>query len=183
MDVGALLALALDKSMDLIIACLIAAVFIAGADYFFTRMQHRKRLRMTKEELKREYRESEGDPMLKAKVRQLRQERARRRMMQQVPTASVIITNPTHYAVALKYDRDNAPAPICVAKGIDSVALKIREIAEEHGVPIVEDPPLARALHAGADLDMVIPRQHFEAVAKIIGYVLRLAEKKRRRGF
>jgi flagellar biosynthetic protein FlhB len=179
MDVAALAVFVQSSTQDLVITCLIAAIVIAGADYFFARQAYRKRLRMTKEELKREFREQDGDPLLKAKVRQIRQERAKRRMMAAVPTASVVIMNPTHYAVALKYDRETAPAPICVAKGMDAVALKIREIAEENDVPIVEDPPLARALHASADLDSVVPRQHFEAVAKVIGYVMKMAERKR----
>lgn len=179
MDVAALAAFTQERTQDLVTTCLIAAIVIAAADYFFARQAYRKRLRMTKEELKREFREQDGDPQLKAKIRQIRQERARRRMMAAVPTASVVIMNPTHYAVALKYDRETAPAPICVAKGIDSVALKIREIAEENDVPVVEDAPLARALHASADLDSVVPRQHFEAVAKVIGYVMKMAERKR----
>jgi flagellar biosynthetic protein FlhB len=179
MDVMALGVFIQDLAVDLVLVCLGAAAVIAMADYFFARQAYRKRLRMTKEEVKREFKEEEGDPLLKAKVAQIRRDRARQRMMAQVPKASVVITNPTHYAVALMYDREKAPAPICVAKGVDSVALKIREIAEAHDVPIVEDPPLARALHASADLDEVVPRQHFEAVAKVIGYVLKLAEKKR----
>ena len=117
----------------------------------------------------------------RAKLRQIRQERSQRRMMAQVPDASVIVTNPTHYAIALKYEQGVTPAPICVAKGVDAVALRIREIAEEHSIPIVEDPPLARALHATADLDAEIPTEHFQAVAKVIGYVLSLAQGRRAR--
>jgi flagellar biosynthetic protein FlhB len=100
-------------------------------------------------------------------------------MLAAVPQASVVITNPTHYAVALKYEQGETPAPICLAKGVDAVAQRIREVAEEHNVPVVENPPLARALFASADLDRPIPREHYEAVAKVIGFVMRQA---RRRG-
>jgi flagellar biosynthetic protein FlhB len=101
-------------------------------------------------------------------------------MMAAVPGATVVVTNPTHYAVALKYDREESPAPTCVAKGVNEVALRIREVATENGVAIIEDPPLARALYATADIDEPIPREHYEAVAKVIGYVLRLADRRRR---
>jgi flagellar biosynthetic protein FlhB len=131
-----------------------------------------QRLRMTKEEVKEEFKQTEGDPHIKARQRQLRNERARRRMIQAVPEATVVVMNPTHFAVALKYDTSEAPAPMCVAKGMDSLALKIREVAEAHGVPILEDPPLARALYASVEVDEVIPPAHYEAVAKIIGFIL-----------
>jgi flagellar biosynthesis protein FlhB len=120
-----------------------------------------------------EYKQSEGDPHIKGKLRQLRQQRMKKRMMAAVPQASVIITNPTHYAVALRYERGMA-APICVAKGIDTLALKIREIAGKHDIPIVENVPLARALHATVDVDDEIPVEHYHAVAEIIGYVMGL---------
>jgi flagellar biosynthetic protein FlhB len=115
----------------------------------------------------------EGDPKVKGRIQALRKERSRRRMMAQVPDATVIVTNPTHYAVALKYDR-SMPAPRCVAKGADAVALRIRALAEEHRVPIVENPPLARALFASVEVDETIPAEHFRAVAEVIGFVLRL---------
>jgi flagellar biosynthetic protein FlhB len=130
------------------------------------------KMRMTKEELKEDYKQSEGDPYMKARQKQLRNERARRRMMQAVPGATVVVMNPTHFAVALKYDPGEAPAPLCVAKGVDSLALKIRAIAEEAGVPVIEDPPLARALYASVDIDETIPASHYEAVAKIIGFIM-----------
>ena len=120
-----------------------------------------------------EYKQSEGDPHIKGKLRQLRQQRMKKRMMAAVPQASVIITNPTHYAVALRYER-GMPAPICVAKGIDMMALKIREIAGKHDIPIVENVPLARALHATVEIDDEIPVEHYHAVAEIIGYVMGL---------
>lgn len=181
LDVTGIVALMADKTAALLIACVIAVIFIAIADYFYTRFNHRKRLRMSQYDLKQEYKQTEGNPEVRAKLRQIRMEKQARRMMAQVPRASVVITNPTHYAVALRYDKEDTPAPMCLAKGVDDIALKIRAIAEEHGIPIVEDPPLARALYASADVDAVIPRAHFEPVAKIIGYVMKLAEDRRRR--
>ncbi|HET6969848.1 MAG TPA: EscU/YscU/HrcU family type III secretion system export apparatus switch protein, partial [Phenylobacterium sp.] len=112
--------------------------------------------------------------------RQIRNDRARRRMMQAVPKATVVVMNPTHYAVALKYDAGETPAPLCVAKGMDSLALKIRAVAEEAGVPVVEDPPLARALYAAVDIDEMIPAAHYEAVAKVIGFILGAARRRAR---
>jgi flagellar biosynthetic protein FlhB len=180
LDVAALGPYALGRAVSLLIACTIAAALIAVVDYLFVRQAYIKRLRMTRQEVKEEFRQSEGDPHVRAKLRQIRQERAKKRMIAAVPTATVVITNPTHYAVALKYDRAVSPAPICVAKGVNEAALRIREVAAEHAVPIMEDPPLARALYATAEIDETIPREHFEAVAKVIGYVLRLAERRRR---
>ncbi|KAF0184600.1 MAG: flagellar biosynthetic protein FlhB [Alphaproteobacteria bacterium] len=180
LDVGALAPYMRERALSLLIGCTIAATGIAIIDYIFVRQAHYKRLRMTRHEMKEEFRQSEGDPHVRAKLRQIRQERAKKRMMSAVPSATVIITNPTHYAVALKYDREESPAPICVAKGVNEVALRIREVATENGVAIIEDPPLARALYATADIDEAIPREHFEAVAKVIGYVLRLADRRRR---
>ncbi|MBL8557625.1 MAG: flagellar biosynthesis protein FlhB [Hyphomonadaceae bacterium] len=180
LDIAALGPLMQERALSLLIACTCAAAVIAAIDYIFVRQAHFKRLRMTRHELKEEFRQSEGDPQIKAKLRQIRQERAKRRMMSAVPDATVVITNPTHYAVALKYDREESPAPTCVAKGVNEVALRIRETAEQNGVAIVEDPPLARALYATADIDEPIPREHYEAVAKVIGYVLRLADRRRR---
>jgi flagellar biosynthetic protein FlhB len=123
--------------------------------------------------LKEEFRQTEGDPMIKAKIRQLRQSRMRKRMMAAVPQASVVITNPTHYAIALQYER-GMDAPVCLAKGIDAIALRIRAVAEQHDIPIVENPPLAQALHATVEIDQPIPPEHYRAVAEVIGYVMRL---------
>ena len=141
-------------------------------DWVWQRQRFMVRLRMTKEEVKEDFRQSEGDPHVKARQRQIRLERARRRMIQQVPKATVVVMNPTHYAVALRYEQGETPAPQCVAKGMDAVALRIRQIAEEAGVPVIEDPPLARALFANVEIDQIIPHQHYEAVAKIIGFIL-----------
>lgn len=178
LDASALLLFARERALGLLMSLACAAAVIALIDYIFARQSFMRRMRMTKRELKEEYKQSEGDPMIRMRIRQLRSERARQRMMAQAPKASVVITNPTHYAVALRYD-DETPAPVCLAKGVDDVAMRIRAIAEEHDIPIVEDPPLARALFAAADLDAPIPREHYEAVAKVIGFVMRLAARRR----
>ena len=163
------------KSLSLEIIGTVVAILaiIAAVDYLFQYRQWFNRLKMSVQELKEEYKQSEGDPAIKAKIRQLRQERSRKRMMAAVPTASVVITNPTHYAVALRYER-GMDAPECVAKGVDLIALKIREVAAEHDIPVVENPPLARALHATVEVDQEIPPEHYKAVAEVIGYVMRL---------
>jgi len=150
-------------------------------DWIIQRQRFMQRMRMSREEVKEDLRQSEGDPHIKARLRQLRLQRAKRRMMQNVPKATVVIANPTHYAVALRYDTSEAPAPVCVAKGMDSLALKIRQVAEAHNVPVIEDPPLARALYAAVEMEQVIPQQHYEAVAKIIGFILGVGRKAARR--
>jgi flagellar biosynthetic protein FlhB len=160
-----------------LIAALIVLAVIAAADYAIQRYRFLQRNRMSKQEVKEEYRQNEGDPQIKAKIRQIRQERARKRMIAAVPEATVIITNPTHFAVALKYESGQMAAPVCVAKGVDALALRIREVAKEHDVPIVENPPLARALHATVEVDEQIPTEHYKAVAQVIGYVMRLTGK------
>jgi flagellar biosynthetic protein FlhB len=181
LDPTALLVYVQDRVVAMLIALTSASAFIAVVDYVFTRQSYMKRQRMSMREIKEEHRQQDGDPMVKAKLRQIRMQRSRQRMMANVPQASVIITNPTHYAVALKYDPISTPAPVCLAMGVDAVALRIREVAEEHDIPIVENPPLARALFATAELDQPIPKEHYEAVAKVIGFVMRLAGRRRRR--
>ena len=153
------------------VVAMLAAVAIA--DYFFQYRQWFERQKMSLQEMKEEFKQSEGDPHVKGRIRQLRMARAKKRMMAAVPKASVIITNPTHYSVALAYDR-GMPAPVCVAKGVDNIAFKIREIAKEHDIPIVENVPLARALYATVEIDDEIPVEHYHAVAEIIGYVMGL---------
>lgn len=150
---------------------------IAGIDFIYQKWKNNQDLRMSRKEIKDEHKESEGDPLIKQRIRALRQERARRRMMAAVPGADVVIANPTHFAVALKYDMDSMAAPACVAKGIDAVALRIRELAESSGVPVVENPPLARALHATVELDEPIPVEHYRAVAEVISYVMKLKNR------
>ena len=163
-----------DTALLIIIVVLALMTVIAGIDFLYQRYEHDKKLRMTKQQVKDEYKQTEGDPQIKARLRQIRTQRARARMMQAVPESDVVVTNPTHYAIALKYDQAEMQAPKVTAKGQDLVALKIREIAEENDVPIVENPPLARALHAGVELEEEVPPEHYQAVAEIIGYVMRL---------
>jgi flagellar biosynthetic protein FlhB len=158
---------------------LLVMFVVAMIDLIYQRYEHMKKMRMTKQELKDEYKQSEGDPHVKAKLRQLRQEKARARMMQAVPGADVVITNPTHYAIALQYDPDKMAAPVVVAKGVDHVAARIREIANENKVIIVENKPLARALYDTVDLDDPVPAEHYQAVAEVISYVFRLKGKLR----
>jgi flagellar biosynthetic protein FlhB len=162
--------------VEMTMAVLAVVFVIAGLDFMYQRARWMKKQMMSRQELKEEYKEAEGSPEIKAKVRQLRQERSRRRMMAEVPNATVVVTNPTHYAVALKYD-DGMQAPLCVAKGVDALALKIRETADKAGVPIMENPPLARALHASVEINEPIPEEHYRAVAEVIGFVMR--QKKR----
>ncbi|HEY1071782.1 flagellar biosynthesis protein FlhB [Brevundimonas sp.] len=173
MSPAMILPFARDLAGSLMISALIFLAFTAGADFIWQKFRFAKRMRMTKEEMKEDFKQSEGDPHVKAKLRQIRMQRSRQRMMQAVPTATVIVTNPTHYSVALRYEPDQGDgAPICVAKGVDALALRIREVAREHDVPIVENVPLARALYAAVEVDDVIPREHFEAAAKVIGFVM-----------
>ncbi len=162
----------------LVYAVAALTLVLAGADWLWQRQRFHTRMRMTREEVKEDFKQTDGDPHVKARQRQIRNERARRRMMQAVPEATVVIMNPTHYAVALKYDSGETAAPLCVAKGLDSLALKIRAVAEEAGVPIVEDPPLARALYGAVDIDEMIPPAHYEAVAKVIGFIMGAARRR-----
>ncbi len=152
---------------------LIAFLIIAMIDVIYQRTSHMKKMRMSKQEVKDEYKQSEGDPMVKGKLRQLRAEKARQRMMANVPKADVVITNPTHFAVALQYDPDKMDAPLCLAKGVDDVALRIRAVAKENDVTLYENPPLARALYDTVEVDEDIPAEHYKAVAQVISFVFR----------
>jgi flagellar biosynthetic protein FlhB len=172
-DPAAIIGVTTTLTLQLMGAVVAMLALVAIADFFFQYRQWYERQKMSLQEIKEEYKQSEGDPHIKGRIRQLRQQRMKKRMMAAVPKASVIITNPTHYAVALSYER-GMPAPICVAKGIDSVALKIREVAKAHDVPIVENVALARALHASVEIDDEIPVEQYKAVAEIIGYVMGL---------
>ena len=165
--------------IHLMLAALSVLAVVALLDYMLQRFRFLQRNRMSRQEVKEEFRQSEGDPAIKAKIKQIRIEKSRRRMMAQVPQATVIITNPTHFAVALKYESGKMAAPICVAKGMDALALRIREVAEENEIPIVENPPLARALYATVELDEAVPPEHYKAVAQVIGYVMRLTGQMR----
>ncbi|MBR0671821.1 EscU/YscU/HrcU family type III secretion system export apparatus switch protein [Neoroseomonas soli] len=160
-------------ALDLALPALVAFAAIAALDWLWVRWRHLQRLRMSRQDIKEEMRESDGDPQVKGRLRQLRQQRARGRMMAAVPKAAVVITNPTHYAVALAYEQGGSAAPRVVAKGADAMAARIREAAAEAGVPIVSNPPLARALYR-LDLEAEIAPEHYQAAAEIIAYVWRL---------
>lgn len=169
---AAIIPLTWDIVKGLLYAVLIMLTFGAGLDWFIQRQRFMQRMRMSKQEIKDENKQSEGDPQIKARLRQIRMQRARRRMMSDVAKATVVVMNPTHYAVALRYEPGVTAVPMCVAKGMDLLALRIREIAEEAGVPVIEDPPLARALFATVDIDETIPKEQYEAVAKVIGFIM-----------
>jgi flagellar biosynthetic protein FlhB len=172
-DPALIVPLSLSLSLKLLGSVVAMLAVVAAVDYLFQYRQWHDRQKMSLRELREEFKQTEGDPAIKGRMRQVRQVRMRRRMIAAVPKATVVITNPTHYAIALEYER-GMEAPICVAKGVDALALKIREVADEHSVPIVENPPLARALHATVEIDQQIPPEHYKAVAEVIGYVMRL---------
>jgi flagellar biosynthesis protein FlhB len=176
-DPAAIMGATTSMTMHLLGAVVAMLAVVAIADYFFQYRTWYERQKMTLQEMKEEFKQSEGDPHVKGRIRQLRQQRMKKRMMAAVPKASVVITNPTHYSVALAYDRGMA-APVCVAKGVDNIAFKIREVAKQHDIPIVENVPLARSLYATVDIDEEIPVEHYHAVAEVIGFVMRL-----KRGF
>lgn len=171
--------LALALIFKAVLAGLAVIAVIAVLDYVYQSQRFMARHRMSRQELRDEIKQSEGDPQIKARIRQIRLERSRKRMIAAIPEATVVITNPTHYAVALKYESGKMGAPVCVAKGVDHLALTIRMVAEEHDVPVVENPPLARALYATVEVDDEIPAEHYKAVAQVIGYVMRLAQQNR----
>jgi flagellar biosynthetic protein FlhB len=172
-DYAAILPIAFTLTLRLMLGVVAVMAVIAALDWLWARHTWYERQRMSLREIREEYKETEGDPTIKAKLRQIRQSRMRKRMMAEVPKATVVITNPTHFAVALKYEK-GMNAPLCLAKGMDSVALRIRQIAEEHRIPVVENPPLARTLHKVVEIDEEIPPEHYKAVAEVIGYVMRL---------
>jgi flagellar biosynthetic protein FlhB len=161
-------------ALKVFMAVILIMSLLALGDYSYQRFDYRKQKRMTKEEVKDERKQSEGDPKIKQKLHSIRVNRMRQRMMAAVPEADVVITNPTHYAVALQYVPEIMDAPKVLAKGRDLVALRIRELAEENEIPLVENPPLARALHDSAEVNQDIPVEHYKAVAEVIGYVMRL---------
>ncbi len=157
----------------LLIATALAQIAIAGADIFWLWRQHLTQMRMSRTDIKDEQKESDGDPQVKMRIRRIRMRRARQRMLAEVPKATVVVTNPTHYAVALTYDSEKSSVPVLVAKGVDSMAARIRETATQHGVPIVANPPLARTLHQ-LPLNSQIPPELYKTVAELIAYVWRL---------
>ncbi|MBB5047514.1 flagellar biosynthetic protein FlhB [Rhodopseudomonas rhenobacensis] len=173
LDIGAIMGLTIALTLKLMAAVVAMLAAVAIADFFFQYRTWYEKQKMSLQEVKEEHKQSEGDPHIKGRIRQIRQQRMRKRMMAAVPKASVVITNPTHYSVALSYESGMA-APVCVAKGVDSVAFKIREVAKANDVPIIENVPLARALYATVKIDEEIPVEHYHAVAEIIGYVMGL---------
>jgi flagellar biosynthetic protein FlhB len=178
-DPAAIVPLVKTLALKLMGAVVAMLAVVAGADYFFQYRQWYQKQKMSLQEMKEEFKQSEGDPKIKGKLKQMRQGRMRKRMIAAVPKAAVVITNPTHYAIALQYER-GMEAPICVAKGVDALALKIRQVAAEHSIPVVENPPLARALHATVEVDQTITPEHYKAVAEVIGYVMKLRRAGRR---
>jgi flagellar biosynthetic protein FlhB len=173
LDPTAILGTTTSLTQHLMGAVVAMLAVVAIGDYLFQYRQWFERQKMSLQEMKEEFKQSEGDPHVKGRIRQLRQARMKKRMMAAVPKASVVITNPTHYSVALSYERGMS-APVCVAKGADNIAFKIREVAKAHDIPIVENVPLARALYATVEIDEEIPVEHYHAVAEIIGYVMGL---------
>lgn len=177
-DPNRLLSVMVKPCLHLFAAGLTVLGLAAGADFMWVRFRYARDLRMTKQDIRDEMKDSDGDPHIKARIRRIRIMRARKRMMTKVPTATVVITNPTHYAVALAYDRTSNAAPRIVAKGTDSVAARIREVATRNGVPLVANPPVARALYR-FELDTEIPEAYYKVVAEIVAYVWRLQNARR----
>lgn len=161
-------------ALSITAGALMVMFVVSVIDFAYQKFEFTKSMKMSRQEIKDEHKDTEGDPQVKARIRKLRMERAQQRMMSNIPDADVVVTNPTHYAVALMYKMDDMSAPKLVAKGVDSLAFRIREVAEEHEVPIVENPPLARALYAAVEIDEEIPVEHYQAVAEVIGYVMGL---------
>ncbi|NSL51168.1 flagellar biosynthesis protein FlhB [Calidifontibacillus erzurumensis] len=176
-DIAVSLAFLGKVTIQMGLAVSILLTILSIFDYAYQRYDHEKNLRMSKQDIKDEYKNMEGDPKIKAKIKEKQRQMAMRRMMQEIPNADVVITNPTHYAVVLKYDEDKADAPIVVAKGVDYLALKIKQIAKHHDIITVENRPLARALYEETEIGDVIPEHFFKAVAEILAYVYRLKRK------
>ena len=177
-DVGMLLIIVKDLTIKMLGGVIAILTVIAGLDFIYQRQKWNQKQRMSMKEIRDEHKQMEGDPTIKAKLRQIRIERGRKRMMAAVPEATVVITNPTHFAVALKYEMGMA-APLCVAKGVDGIAFRIRQVAEENGIPVIENPPLARGLHSAVEIDDEIPEEHYKAVAQVISYVMKLRSRVR----
>ncbi|BCJ85277.1 flagellar biosynthesis protein FlhB [Effusibacillus dendaii] len=177
LEPGGILAAIGDTTYTIIWKCALLMLVLAVFDYFFQRYDHERSLRMSKEDIKEEFKKSEGNPLIKGKIKERQRAMAMRRMMQDVPKADVVITNPTHFAVAVQYDGDRMEAPIVLAKGIDEVAQRIKQTAREHGVLLVENRPLAQTLYRTVDIGQQIPEDLFQAVAEVLAYVYRLKRK------
>lgn len=163
-----------DNGVTMVTRIIIAFVALAAMDFFYERWDYERNLRMSKQEIKEEYKQTEGDPQIKGKIKEMQRKRAMSRMMQQVPQSDVVIRNPTHYAVALRYKPGQDPAPIVMAKGQDELALRIVRVAEENHIAVIENVQLARALYAQAELDQEIPPEFYDPVAKVLVYIFRL---------
>lgn len=168
--------------LDFILLITSSLILIVAIDIPFQIWQHKEQLKMTKQEIKDEYKESEGNPQIKGKLRQLQREAANRKMMSNVPAADVVVTNPEHYSVALRYDHDKDNAPIVVAKGVDNIAMKIREIASEYEIDVIPAPPLARSIYYSTEIDQEVPDGLFVAVAQLLAYVFQLKQYRQGRG-
>jgi len=172
-DLNQLLPIVQEMTVQVVGAVLILFTVIAIVDFAYEKWKWLQKQKMTLKEIKDEHKAQEGDPQLKGRIRQIRLERSRKRMMAAVPKADVIITNPTHFSIALKYER-GMNAPVLLAKGVDDMAFRIREVAKDNKIPLVENPPLARALYATVDIDEEVPEEHYKAVADVISYVMKL---------
>ncbi len=167
-----------EKSLIIIFSMLLITAFFAIIDLFVVRKEYFDKLKMSKQEIKDEYKNMEGDPLIKQKIRQIQMQMSRKRMISEIPTADVIVTNPTHYSVALRYDKEKDHVPRVIAKGVDHMAFQIRKIAADHKIRIIENPPLARSLYKAVDIDQFIPDEFFQAVAELLAYVYKLDNKK-----
>ena len=177
-DIGAAVAHLVEVAWGMVVRISIAFVAVAAMDFFYQWWDYERQMKMTKQEVKEEYKQMEGDPQVKGKIKEIQRRRAQQRMMQQVPGADVVIRNPTHFAVALRYKPEEDDAPIVLAKGQDNVALKIVEIAEQNNVAVIENVPLARALYAETELNQFIPPSLYEPVAEVLVYIFKLNSNK-----
>jgi flagellar biosynthetic protein FlhB len=166
-----------EKVIVLVLIMLMVFFVLGMIDLLIVRFQYFKDLKMSKQEIKDEYKQMEGDPHIKAKIKQVQMQIAQKRMMSELPSADVVITNPNHYAVALRYDKERENAPVVVAKGVDNLALKIKEIARENLIQIVENPPLARQLYGSSELGEIIPENLYKAVAEVLAFVFKSQNK------
>ena len=176
-DVGAAVTHLVDACGSMMVQIILAFIVLAAADYLYQWWEYERQMRMSKQEIKEEYKQTEGDPQIKGKIKEMQRRRAQMRMMQQVPQADVVIKNPTHYAVALRYKPETDNAPVVLAKGQDSLAQRIIKVAEEHQITVIENVPLARALYAEAELNREIPAEFYNAVAEVLVYIFKLNEK------
>ena len=178
METNATISIMVQLTIYFILAILLILIIFAIIDFYFSRHYYMKSLRMSKQEIKDEFKNMEGDPLVKGRIRRIQMQMAQKRMMSNVPDADVVITNPTHYAVALKYDNKVNSAPLVVGKGIDFLALKIKDVARENDIPIIENPALARSLYEQIDIDREIPSDFYKAMAEIFSYVYELKRKR-----